>query len=1469
MKIRQIISSITYGCLIGLSMTKPSQSADLSIADVPLFLVSIKPSIMVMLDNSGSMKSAMYTTGFDATVDYYGIFEATANYEYDPTIAVNSAAYNPVSIDTSKTGAFVASNCTPSNADLTCWSGRYLNWLTTRRIDASRMVMVGGKLESTAGYAYGGSYQYKIVGNNEYADRDITKTYSSSSNVSPVPDDTSVMVYSPADANGGAIQNTYDPYGKITVGGSGGIIYDSGGSIVGEFGKQDILASIDVNGDLTSWSTVSLRNTYTNPVVIATPPTFNGGDPSVVRLKDVAATSFQITIQEWEYNDGNHTGEEVSYVVMEAGSHTLPDGIDVKAGSISTSAVYDNGGTCNLLTSSSHTESFTLTSPVVIASVMTFNGPEAVTSRVWDVSDSGFTVALQEEQDPVSSAHSTEIVGYIAFEEGTLTDAANVWSLEAGTVSGVTHDQANATFTSAFNGVPTFVAAMQTKNDDDTAVLRLDELSSSVATLHIEEEQSCEIDVTHSSEDVGYIALRGSADLNIALAVDTKPQGLLQDLSDGVRLGVSFYRYNPDANDIYNQNVQGGTIRFKIPINPFVKKPSDTSLPAGEIGYTELDGYIGTAIDDIVNAVNKYPLVWGTTPIAENLWEVVQYFEQDTPYYTDVVTGFADFDIANDSNPERDPFYFPDYSSKLYCSSPSVVIFTDGFPYKDADIPVAIQDYDEDSHTDDVADTDINAQGKDNLDDVAYWAFCDKSTGACPYNGTPEDGTRDLRDDLSGDQYLTIYTVGFADGDIRQVLEDTAYNAGGERYAAEGGLELKTALKQVFSAAMSRSSASSVAVNTGSITGSSKLYQAVFDGTDWSGDIEAFAVNLDGSIAATPSWKASDNLPIHTDRHIITYDGTIGQPFQWANITVDQQTLLGSEEVLNYLRGDSSLEESSGGSFRDRTKLLGDFINSAPVWLGGPAMHYPDNWGDTAAENVSPYSTFKSNNSNRIGMVYAGSNDGMMHAFNADTGAELFAYVPGVVYSDLANLTLPDYAHQYYVDGSVTVVDAFFTSWHTVLTAGLNAGGQGVYALDVTYPGDFSTEAGGAANVLWEFDDGDDSDLGYTYSQPNVVRLQDDSWAVIFGNGYNNTEVDNHVSADGNAVLYIVDVSDGSLIKKLDTGEGTADDPTGNGRPNGFATVSPVDVTGDSIVDYVYAGDLFGNMWKFDLNNSNKTQWDVAYGKPLFTACAGLTCDASNSQPITTRPQVGRHPSAPGYIVYFGTGKYFEFNDDSSASQVTQSFYGIWDKDEGTLSTTLGRSSLLQQSILAEIDVNSDSVDDYRITSNESIDWTSHMGWYMDLVNTEGGNTDNKGERQISASILREDRIIFTTMIPEDNPCSAGGTGWLMELDANDGSLLEFTPFDVNNDGKFDEDDYIQATIDVDGDGDVDDDDKLPPSGVKSQVGIIPMPAILADPKNDKEYKYTPGTKGDIQVTTENPGPGARGRQSWSELNCQ
>jgi len=312
-------------------------------------------------------------------------------------------------------------------------------------------------------------------------------------------------------------------------------------------------------------------------------------------------------------------------------------------------------------------------------------------------------------------------------------------------------------------------------------------------------------------------------------------------------------------------------------------------------------------------------------------------------------------------------------------------------------------------------------------------------------------------------------------------------------------------------------------------------------------------------------------------------------------------------------------------------------VNSSPIYVGKPRARYPDNWGSGAPESSVSYSAFATS-STRVPMVYVGANDGMLHGFNADTGKELIAYIPNEVYPRLSALTSPTYSHKFYVDGSPTVADAFFDNqWRSVLVGGLNRGGQAIYALDITNPASMDE-----TKVLWEFSDNIDNDaagdagtefaLGYTYSKPAIVRLHNGKWAAIFGNGYNNTVNDGSRSTTGHAVLYIVDLEDGSVIRKINTKAGTQT------APNGLATVTPVDVDGDFIIEYVYAGDLQGNMWKFDLTDTTPSSWGVAYGtaaspQPLFVAKDSL----GNPQPITAKANVGfaangavRHGAIPG-----------------------------------------------------------------------------------------------------------------------------------------------------------------------------------------------------------------------------------------------
>lgn len=717
-------------------------------------------------------------------------------------------------------------------------------------------------------------------------------------------------------------------------------------------------------------------------------------------------------------------------------------------------------------------------------------------------------------------------------------------------------------------------------------------------------------------------------------------------------------------------------------------------------------------------------------------------------------------------------------------------------------------------------------------------------------------------------------------------LWHAAINGRGKLLNAKNSSEIAEKLSAVLTnMSEETASASAASVNSGSISSTTRVYQARFDSSSWTGQLLSYPIVTTGPNTGSLGnleWDAGKLIPAADDREIITVNSTGTKAagskvaFTWDALDDSRKAQIEptfatdetlAQNVIDYLRGDDANEVRLGGAFRDRmTKAtageayankLGDIVASSPMFVGRPPFFYPDN-----LEN-QPYSKFRADNVNRKQVIYAGANDGMLHGFNAQTGVEMLAFIPSPAYENLASLASPSYQHKFFVDAPPNMGDVFYDSkWHTVLVGGLGAGGQGIYALDVTDPDDFS-EDNAEDLILWEFTDADDADLGYTYSQPAIVRLQDTAgtWVAIFGNGYSNTEADDHVSSTGNSKLYVVNIKTGELIREFDTGAGPA---TTGDKPNGMSTPAVVDINADNKVDYVYAGDLYGNLWKFDIRDKDPTKWTIQYddedgnAAPIFVA----TNSAGARQPITSRPEVIRGPRGVGMMVLFGTGKYFENGDkiaDKSDSQV-QSYYGIWDRNTRTNTDIVARSNLIEQAVISEqsVDFEGHTVK-IRVTDNKD---QGGLGWFMDLVSSEKGK---EGERQVSNTVVRAGRVIFTTLVPDEDACESGGSSWLMELDALSGKRLTESPFDNNRDGKFSDGkegnghDFVEVTIDgtkV----------MVAVSGVDLGVGISPEPGILMGEDGTKEYKYNPGTSGSIGVTVENPGPRAAGRQSWRQI---
>lgn len=673
-------------------------------------------------------------------------------------------------------------------------------------------------------------------------------------------------------------------------------------------------------------------------------------------------------------------------------------------------------------------------------------------------------------------------------------------------------------------------------------------------------------------------------------------------------------------------------------------------------------------------------------------------------------------------------------------------------------------------------------------------------------------------------------------------LWHAAVNSKGSFFSAADPDTFAEALSSTLAQIAARnSSASSVTANATRLDSNTHIYQARYNSGDWSGQLVSIPLNSDGSLGNI-AWDAATQIPEPSARSIFTRQGGAGIAFTWEALNNTNRTLLNiagdnlGESRVAYLRGERGGEQRNGGVFRNRSDLLGDIINSDPVYVGKRDYGYSSATGLTQTERES-YQAFLSSTAiaRRPPMLYVGANDGMLHGFRVADGVEQLAYIPASLLGELPQLTRPDYNHRYYVDGTPRVGDAYLGSrWKTLLLGSTGAGGKAVFAIDVTAPNNFTAD-----KMLWEFTH---SEMGIALAAPTLVRVKaDNKWVALVANGYN--------SSSQTARLFVLDLATGAVIKEIDTQVGSASEP------NGLSSPLPVDVDDDRVVDYVYAGDLQGNLWKFDLRDNNSAQWGIAFKavnkpKPLFQACDGA-CSASTRQPITMRPLAIRHPRG-GIMVLMGTGSYFT-NDDKSlpTNPRLEAVYGIWDTG-----SEVSRSQLLQQSITHEFVANGTTIKfNVRVVSSRDVNYTSQKGWY--LVLKSPGLSKGVGERAVSEMLYRHKRLIFNTLIPSADACDFGGRSWLMELDPVSGARLTYSVFDVNGDGAVNDDDYVGIKDEAGNDI------KVPVSG-KQFDELTTTPSVVEDA--DMERKYISGSSGNISVTLEEGAGDLGGRQSWLQL---
>ncbi|WP_312320707.1 PilC/PilY family type IV pilus protein [Stenotrophomonas sp.] len=628
--------------------------------------------------------------------------------------------------------------------------------------------------------------------------------------------------------------------------------------------------------------------------------------------------------------------------------------------------------------------------------------------------------------------------------------------------------------------------------------------------------------------------------------------------------------------------------------------------------------------------------------------------------------------------------------------------------------------------------------------------------------------------------------------DERSTVDDiwhAAVNTRGEYINARTPVDITNAMSRVLQAVgsggapASGTGASGARIGVGSITAGSE-YTIKNEGTDWSSTLDAVRLSIDPvsrALVQTDFWEASANLQSAGSRRIFFTRGGTAREFTSGNVSLtdlctktaanssmlqcsDMATLPGitNATAVSYLRGDVSREKRNGGGFRDRSTRLGDIINSTPV-ITSPIDDFGyRGLGGTLASSYATYLANKSSNGQY--MVYAGANDGMLHAFNggmngagevvAGGGTEAFAYIPSTSLGHMGNLLIPydvtstvgqKFKHKYFVDGQIAVGDTYYGgNWRTTLVGASGAGGRSVFGLDVTHGTTFA-----AASRLWEISDIDTNlpqavrdNIGFVLGKPVIVPVLEGgnpTWKAIFGNGFN--------SASGKAVLFVVDIATGSarMIEAVETGTGV---PTGS---NGLASIVVIDRWGgtgqntrtrDGYSDTVYGTDQKGAVWKFDLRATGNLSI------PLFTTLPSTSDGVRVRQPITGGITAGTGTNG-GVMLYFGTGS-FSFENDPNDDSL-QSLYGVNDLVNGAITTTLTRANLSGST--------ANIVGNLR-TLTAGTPPANSRGWYIDLAFRE---------RFVGNPSLSNGMLSMPTYIPRDKrnastSCAVPGDNWLFGL---------------------------------------------------------------------------------------------------------
>jgi type IV pilus assembly protein PilY1 len=807
----------------------------------------------------------------------------------------------------------------------------------------------------------------------------------------------------------------------------------------------------------------------------------------------------------------------------------------------------------------------------------------------------------------------------------------------------------------------------------------------------------------------------------------------------------------------------------------------------------------------------------------------------------------------------------------------------------------------------------------------------------------------------------TAFAWGDPTSDDTEKLNDlvhAALNGRGAYLDAGNPTELNTALEAAFNEFSTFvGTATAVASNAEEILVGSVIYRASYNVSDGSGQLIAqdISLNDDGLVElGDEAWSAAGELDSITydNRVVITWDpeNFQGVPFRYDNLNYEQVSELADAQTcdeadfdidncsaafetevtnhINWFRGDAS-NQRPVGNLRERPEVegkIGDIVNSTPTFYGAPGrtrrngLSYPQSTGYTYAE-------FSAANADREGIVYLAANDGMLHAFNGDTGVEEWAFIPnsaitGTYNNKIKGLLDFNYSHEYINDLSPAIEDVFVDTtgigsaitrnWMTLLVGGLGAGGKGMYALDITDPAPdpsgLSEGSTAAINnmVLWEFTDEDDTyptcerpsvdgctldealvdgagnqlidttitptepfrDLGFSLSLPTIAMSNletsgEQEWVVMFGNGYN--------SSSGRAKLYVLRIEKGidgewchadqvfdgnsdlgdtwakdtankvcsggdDFVKIEASGPILTNDVNNNGAyddgdevsANGLGTPRGIDIDRNGTLDYAYAGDRFGNLYRFDLTSNDQTEWtaEVIFTAEYSEVTSGLDVNGDTdmldvfTQPITTRPFAVTHPTASsgadcnpdpapgaviscgGFIIIFATGSYIY--EEDGTSQEIQSIYGIWERFQSGADSLITKGDLVEQEYTF---LDADQL--FRQLSSNTVDYaidadgnSPDRGYYLDF-DTEAFSGDGSipfaGEKAIRNIQAFAGAVFVNSVIPKEETSCTNEAGGAQNAFCPDTGGLECTGgapiFDVNNDGVFDSDDLVSGTV--------------------------------------------------------------------------